>query len=216
MHTERKVWKYLRIGGGLTLVVWGLVGILAYFLPFFLGLSAFEWWAISIFIIALPGGWWCVLLGLAILGRDVPLVMRFNQRLKAKIKNKFPRLYEVFAAQSQKCEAAAKKKLQLFLGWLKRLFSSHLVIVPFTVLILVLAANASEQKPLILDFVADPAILQRTGNNATVVEIVQDIVGRASLIFNAEIGCRLVVGRIEVAAPPIKDRSQTVVPGVSF
>lgn len=59
-----------------------------------------------------------------------------------------------------------------------------------------------QKNPLVIDFIVDPEIPQGT---------VEDIVMRASIIFNLEIGRRLTVGTVQIGTP-IKNRDEVAEP----
>lgn len=56
--------------------------------------------------------------------------------------------------------------------------------------------------PLVVGIVADPLLLDRFKNREEFEAHIRDIVNRASLVFHADVGRRLVPGEIEVGLPP--------------
>ncbi|MFY9462499.1 MAG: hypothetical protein WAP51_04855 [Candidatus Sungiibacteriota bacterium] len=118
-RTLSLVFKVVRMSAGFALVAWGLVGLAAFFLPLLPGLSAAEWGAISVFIILLPGGIWCVFLGLALLARDIPIAKRFELwlkfqfgRLRACLQKKFPRFDAWVIVPVGKLQERISKKIK--------------------------------------------------------------------------------------------------------
>lgn len=67
----------------------------------------------------------------------------------------------------------------------------------------------AQKNPLVIDFIVDPAIQQRSGYNyENIYNLVDDIVTRASLIFNFEIGRTLTVGTVQIGTPIMRKLSQ--------
>lgn len=70
----------------------------------------------------------------------------------------------------------------------------------------------AQKTPIVIDFVVDPAIQQRPDYDyKSFYYLVEDIVMRASLIFNLEIYRPLKVGTVQIGTP-IKDRNQVADP----
>lgn len=61
---------------------------------------------------------------------------------------------------------------------------------------------SAEQAPLTVNVAADPALAERFASHEELVAHLDEIIDRASLIFHADIGRRLRLGRVEVGLPP--------------
>ena len=83
-----------------------------------LGLAFVGWGILSFIFFILPGGLWTLFIGLAILAVDIPIVRRFNEWLRAKISEKFPRFYRKFIVPLDAAKGKGALKMK---AWLKRL-----------------------------------------------------------------------------------------------
>ena len=72
-------------------------------------------------------------------------------------------------------------------------------LIVFTAIVL---SAADEKPPLIVNIVADPLLRDRFKSQKEFETHILSIINRASLIFNADIGRRLVPGVIEIGLPP--------------
>lgn len=75
------------------------------------------------------------------------------------------------------------------------------VVIALILVFVSASASAFGQKPLVLDFIVDPDVRARFSSDHVFNEGMTDIVSRASLIFNAEIGRRLEIGEIRIGTP---------------
>lgn len=75
------------------------------------------------------------------------------------------------------------------------------VVIALILVFVSTSASASGQKPLVLDFIVDPDVRARFSSDDAFNEGMINIVSRASLIFNAEIGRRLEIGEIRIGTP---------------
>lgn len=65
-----------------------------------------------------------------------------------------------------------------------------------------LTASADKRKSdVIINFIVDPEIKKRFGTEAEFIFYLDDLVSRASLIFNADIGKRLKLGSVKINTP---------------
>lgn len=74
------------------------------------------------------------------------------------------------------------------------------------------SAAGDEKPPLTISIVADPLLRDRFDSREEFEAYMLDLINRASLIFNADVGKRLVPGAVEVGLPPnagfsIEDKS---------
>lgn len=58
-----------------------------------LGLLLISWGLIGVIIPILPGGFWTIFLGLAVLAIDIPFVKTLDYCLKVWVEKRFPRFY---------------------------------------------------------------------------------------------------------------------------
>mgnify|MGYP001597821162 CR=1 FL=1 len=73
-------------------------------------------------------------------------------------------------------------------------------------LVLVFAAAPvhafEERPPLVIDFIIDASLQARFANGEDLREHINDLVSRASMIFNAGIGRKIAIGELVFATPP--------------
>ena len=150
----------------------------------FVGLVLVAWSVVSFVIFILPGGLWTLFIGLAILAIDIPAVRRFNEWLRAKIREKFPRFYQKVIVPLDAAKDRGTKKMKAWFERLRNGFWPKLILGALVVLLagaspaLALEIENAEKIPYQLDtkFIEGiwKKVIQVTNDEAFILRVPED------------------------------------------